>query len=151
MHPKWVNDWRDQVSREDVNFKGETKAKQFYLQGNTITFESFKVALSFTQYHHTDKNLLHDFTSGETNKAKENDDEVSVMFIISVQNYNGFKCFRLNGEKYSAYPQEKEVILLDGTQVAVMNVEEVQIDNDAEDFEHLKGKSLVIIHLFAVC
>ena len=50
-----------------------------------------------------------------------------VVLIISVQNYIGFNGFRLNGEKYSAYPLEREVILLDGTKVVVMKVEEETI------------------------
>jgi len=50
-----------------------------------------------------------------------------VVFIVSVQNYNGFNGFRLNGEKYSAYPLEREVILLDGTKVVVFKVEELEM------------------------
>lgn len=50
-----------------------------------------------------------------------------VVFLISVQNYNGFNGFRLNGEKYSAYPMEREVILLDGTKAIVMKVEEMEV------------------------
>ena len=73
------------------------------------------------------------------------------MFVISVQNYYGFKCFSLNGEKYSAYPQENEVILLDGTQVVVMKVEEVEVRNEEARFSHLNGRKLTLIHLFAVC
>ena len=70
--------------------------------------------------------------------------------MISVQNYYGFNGFRLNGEKYSAYPLEKEVILLDGTQVAVMKVEDVKVNSNDEDFMRLNGKTLTFIHLFAV-
>ena len=44
-----VTAWADRVQREDINFKGESMARQFYLQGNTITFENFGVALNFTK------------------------------------------------------------------------------------------------------
>jgi len=147
LKKEWVNEWRDQVSRESVSMQGEPIAKQLTLQGNTITFESFRVALNFARCKdntglHT--HIPYDFTN------KETANECSVMFMISVQNYYGFNGFRLNGEKYSAYPLEKEVILLDGTQVAVMKVEDVKVNSNDEDFKRLNGKTLTFIHLFAV-
>ena len=50
------------------------------------------------------------------------------MFVLSVQNYNGFKYFRMNREKYSAYASEQEIILADGTQAYVIGVEQMTID-----------------------
>ena len=73
-----------------------------------------------------------------------------VLFFISVQNYNGFNGFRLNGEKYSAYPQEREVILLDGTKVIVMKIEDVEMPQSIIP-SHLAGQTITFIHLFAVC
>ena len=77
---------------------------------------------------------------------------VPVLFLISVQNYNGFNGFRLNGEKYSAYPLEREVILLDGTKVIVMKVEEIDVKSMNMELNDLNGNSsITLIHLFAVC
>ena len=73
------------------------------------------------------------------------------MFLISVQNYNGFNGFRLNGEKYSAYPLEREVVLLDGTKVAVMKAEDIEVKNKNREFKELDGHTVTFIHLFAVC
>ena len=147
MKKEWLDEWRDQVSRESVTMRGETIAKQLTLQGNTITFESFGVALNFIRCEEeqdpNDTNL-YDFTN------RENINECPVIFMISVQNYNNFNGFRLNGEKYSAYPQEKEVILLDGTQVVVMKVEDIKVDQQAEEFKQINGKTLTFIHLFTM-
>ena len=69
-----------------------------------------------------------------------------------MQNYNGFNGFRLNGEKYSAYPLEREVILLDGTKVVVMKVEEINVNSINMELNGLNGQnSITLIHLFAVC
>ena len=73
-----------------------------------------------------------------------------VIFFISVQNYNGFNGFRLNGEKYSAYPMEREVILLDGTKVIVMKVEEIKMRQQSENKSE-ENQKITFIHLFAVC
>ena len=149
MSNQSISDWADLVAREDVNFAGQTVAKQFNLQGNTIAFESFKMALSFTHFNKDLPVLPFDFSSPAPEQSS--DHYRSVMFVFSIQNYNGFKCFHLNGEKYSAYPEENEVILLDGTQVVVMKVEEVTIRNMDKEFQHLTGRPFTVIHLFAVC
>lgn len=70
--------------------------------------------------------------------------------IISVQNYNGFNGFRLNGEKYSAYPLEREVILLDGTRVVVMKVEELEIQSSNSVKASMVGEKVTFMHLFIV-
>lgn len=62
MSTKSISNWADLVAREDVNFQGETMAKQFNLQGNTITFESFRMALSFTQVQKDGPALPFDFS-----------------------------------------------------------------------------------------
>ena len=107
------------------------------------------MALNFTHLQKEAPIMPFDFSIDK--KIHNASQHCSVMFVFSIQNYNGFKCFSLNGEKYSAYPQEKEVILLDGTQVVVLKVEEVTISNTDREFYHLNGKPLTIIHLFAVC
>lgn len=54
--------------------------------------------------------------------------------MISVQNYHGYHAFRLDDEKYSAYPYEKEFLLAEGVEVYVMKVEDVTTNNSSPGF-----------------
>ena len=73
----------------------------------------------------------------------------SVLFVISIQNHYGFSGFRLNSANYSAYPQEEEVLLVEGTTIFVLNVEEITIQNPNSGFENFNGQNITIIHLFS--
>ena len=52
----------------------------------------------------------------------------SVLFVMSIQNYKNYPGFRANTEDYSAYHHEKEIILMEGIRMFVMEVEEVKVD-----------------------
>ena len=129
-----VETWRDQVARESFNQQGQPVARCLQLKGSTSTSESFRIAMNFVQGKSEQTWLQNKYFN-------DPDDEeiVPVLFLISVQNYNGFNGFRLNGEKYSAYPLEREVILLDGTKVIVMKVEEVDVKHVNMDLNGLDG------------
>ena len=135
-------------------------ARCLQLKGNTSTSESFRVAIRFVAGEQDHLDEFSDLGRSSIPKNRYFEDEearegamVPVLFLISVQNYNGFNGFRLNGEKYSAYPLEREVILLDGTKVVVMKVEERSAKDITTDLVPHLGTidTITIIHLFAVC
>lgn len=45
--------------------------------------------------------------------------------MISVRNYLGFHAFRMNDDRYTAFPQEQEYLLMEGMFLWVMKVEEL--------------------------
>jgi len=77
--------------------------------------------------------------------------ERPVLFTISVRNFYGFRGFRLNTPQFSAFPQEKEFVLMDGTQFYVLKVEETVIENDNEGFEDFNARYMTLIHLYYHC
>lgn len=62
-------------------------------------------------------------------EAENPEDLRSVLFAICLHNYSGYCGFRMDSSLYGAYPEEKEVLLMEGIQVSVMGVEEMEIDN----------------------
>ena len=57
----------------------------------------------------------------------------------------------MNMLEYSAHPYEKEVLMMEGTSVAVMGVEQLLIDNglSADSFwTDFNGKTLTIVYMF---
>lgn len=89
----------DQVSRETINKQEEEVARVSYLQGNVAMFESFKNALRFLSQNDYERNLNYDFRENDLDVP----DKLQAIIVLSVQNYNSFKYFRMNREKYSAY------------------------------------------------
>ena len=124
----------------------EAKRKELYafyrslaglimMQGNTSTSESFRVALDFA---------IKTQTKGR----------VMVLFVMLVRNYDGYDGFRLNDIKYSAHPEEREVLFAEGCPVFVMGVEEVMISNLKVDgkFENpfwakFQDKTVTVVYL----
>ena len=51
------------------------------------------------------------------------DQLVPILFVVCMQNYDKFEGFRLNSYKYSAYPDEEEVLLPQSCQLYVLKVE----------------------------
>ncbi len=104
------------------------------LQGTTSTSENYRIALNFAK---------------STDPKKH-----AVLFVICIHNYHGdipFTGFRMNSLQFSAHPDEKEVLLAEGTPVAVMGTDEVLIDNakTGDSFwEGLNGKTLTIVYMF---
>ena len=58
------------------------------LPGNTSTSELFDIAMKFA--------------------AVDDDTQVPALFVFYVWNFNRYPGFRLNDERYSAFPYEKE-------------------------------------------
>ena len=90
--------------------------------------------------------MNYDFRDQKNNAASA--DNVQAIFVLSAQNYSGFKYFRMNREKYSAYPHEKEIILADGTKTVIIGVQKVSLNLDQEAFTGLTSNVLTIIHMF---
>lgn len=67
---------------------------------------------------------------------------VPVVFVISVRNYLGFHAFRMNDERFTAYPQEQEFLLMEGIFLWVMKVEELLVEN-WEHVEDVGGESSI--------
>lgn len=74
-----------------------------------------------------------------------------VVFAICLQNWKGFNGFVLDSAFYSAHPDEKQVVLMEGIRVFVVRVEDILIDNslDADIFwKDLNHKTITVIYLF---
>lgn len=65
-----------------------------------------------------------------------------------MQNYEKFEGFRLNSYKYSAYPQEEEVLLPQTCQLYVLKLEQLCADTLRENFMHMNGHNFFVLHLF---
>ena len=81
------------------------------LPGAQSTSVSFKVALEFA------------FGYGKT------EGHIPTLFVIVCQNYSHFTGFRMDSAFYSAHPYEQEVLLMEGSQVAVVGTDDFVIDN----------------------
>lgn len=72
----------------------------------------------------------------------------SILFVISCQNYDSFPGIRLNHKNYTLYPHEEEILLCEGCEVWVLDVEvDIKIENEHESFSNFNGKTVTIIHL----
>lgn len=54
----------------------------------------------------------------------------------------------MNDDNYSAYPREKEVLLVEGCPVCVLDVEELTITQDHPSWAPYRGKEIVVIYLY---
>ena len=104
----------------------------------TSTSTSYRVALQFAK------------ATAEPTTAKAKTLQ-SVVFAICLQNYDGFDGFRMNSALYGAHPEEQEILLCEGVEVAVLGVEDMHIDNSLsgdpfwDDFNH---KTVTVVYLF---
>ena len=83
-------------------------AKFVHIQGFTSTSLDIRVALDFA-------------------KTSDRDQEM-VLFVICIQNYKDFEGFRMNNRQYTAYPEEKEILLMEGFPVAILGADEHYFD-----------------------
>merc|ERR1712127_1100629 len=114
----------------------ENKTGFINLPGVTSTSSSFRVALQFAK---------------PTQDSSKSKDLQSVLFAICLQNWSGFNGFRMNSALYGAHPEEKEIMLQEGVPMAVLGVEEVQIDNvlSGDDYwADFNMKTVTIVYLF---
>ena len=70
-----------------------------------------------------------------------------VLFVISMKNYQVYHGFRLTDSKYSALPDEQEVLLMEGFEVYCLKVEEIVIKTSNWVYRELNERVLTIIHL----
>ena len=94
MQKEWINPWRKEVGG-GISLPG----------GSTSTSQNLDVALGFSKCHT-------DYT----------DDQQPVLFVYSIKNYFGFSGFRMTDKRYSMYPSEQEVLLMEGFEVYVLDV-----------------------------
>ena len=68
-----------------------------------------------------------------------------------MQNYYPANFFRLNSCQFSAYPKEKEVLIIDGAEMYVVGTEDIYINNESsgdEFWQPFNGKTVTVIYLF---
>jgi hypothetical protein len=54
----------------------------------------------------------------------------------------------MNNESYTSYPREREVLLYEGYDIEVLDVEkDVTIENPNKSFKDFNGRKVTIIHL----
>ena len=94
---------------EDVDCVGYVN-----LRGTTSTSESYRTALNFAR---PPKQPTKEFIM------------LSTLKVICIHNYGGFNGFRMNSALFSAHPGEREVLLMEGSPMVVLGMEEMYIDN----------------------
>ena len=128
---KAIQKYTAMIGKTEENRSGKTVAHFIKLQGTTSTSENFKIALDFAKTQDPTKQM--------------------VLFVICIHNFYKYTGFRMNTLEYSAHPDEKEVLMIEGTEVAVMGVEQLLIDNgqSADSFwNHFNGKTLTVVYMF---
>ena len=55
--------------------------------------------------------------------------------MISIQNHQSFNGLRLNSECYSSYPNERELLFVEGGELEVLDVDVMVIDNKHDSFK----------------
>jgi len=123
MEPEWIVDWQ----------KHENSGINMKLPGNTSTSRSIMTALTFAN----------------TLQQQTTPNKVSVLFIFLIQNHCGFRGFRLNDDKYSAYSHEQEYLLVEGFQVQILKIDKnIKIVNKTRGSGHYSSKVLTIFYLY---
>lgn len=109
MKESWIKAWKQQIGRK--------------------LFEKSDEALnvSVNSIVNSTRSLYQAFRQIELSKEFK----IPVLFVISAVNFDGFCGFRLNSEDYSAYPQEREYLLMDGIRFIVMKIEEFPVERIA--------------------
>ena len=85
------------------------------IPGNSSCSQNLKIALGFA--------------AENTNK-----DLISVLFVISSENYESPRSIRMNNKAYSSFPSESEILLTEGCEIRILAVEEVKIENNLASF-----------------
>ena len=71
------------------------------------------------------------------------------LFVISFRNYNSPDGMRMNNEAYTSYPGENEILLREGCEVFVLDIEDgVEIINPFPSFKKFNGKVFTIVYLY---
>lgn len=118
----WLKDWTSQEGGDFVRMPTLTSSSQ-----------SIEIALQFSQVKEQ---------TVETTKK-------SVIFVFLIRNYEGFYGFRLSDERYSAFPAEKEFLLMEGFDVLIINVDnDYVIENKVPGLEAYNSKKVTIVYLY---
>ena len=76
-------------------------------------------------------------------------DKKPVLFLLLHRNYNGWGSVMLNGEAYSSYPDEGEMLLMEGKRVKILGFDpEVVVLNKHESFKNYFQKNISVVYLF---
>ena len=76
-------------------------------------------------------------------------DKKPVLFLLLHRNYYGTGSVMMNGEAYSSYPSEGEMLLGEGMPVRILGFDsEVEVLNKHESFKNFFRKKLMVIYLF---
>merc|ERR1719240_2567906 len=114
----------------DHSFEKKVGKSRVHLPGNTSCSRDPKVALGFAL----------DNISG---------DKTPVLFVFAIQNYERTIGMLMNNSAFTAYPEEGEMLLMEGTRVYVLLIESgVKIENSNSSMAKFDGKTITIIHLF---
>ena len=102
MHLGW-DEKTNYPKKRKLNESDKNIAKFIRMQGSTSTSESYKVALNFAQSADSSKNM--------------------VLFVFCLHNWFGMDGFRMNAPQFTAHPDEREILLMEGASVCVMEVD----------------------------
>ena len=76
-------------------------------------------------------------------------DKKPVLFLLLNRNYAGTGSVMLNGEAYSSYPDEGEMLLMEGKLVKILGFDsEVEVLNKHESFKNYFQNKLMVVYLF---
>ena len=76
-------------------------------------------------------------------------DKKPVLFLFLKWNYEGKRSMMMNGEAYSSYPEEGEMLLVEGAPVWILGFDEdVVFNNKHKSFEHYYQKKLMVFYLY---
>ena len=76
-------------------------------------------------------------------------DKKPVLFLLLQRNHRGVGSVMMNGEAYSSYPSEGEMLLLEGVPVTILGFDsEVEVLNKHESFKNFFQKKLMVLYLF---
>ena len=115
--------------KESINDHGGL-TKEFHcfdLAGFTITSEQFKIGF--------EKSLQ--CAQQSTTTDAQGRAHVPVLFILTIKDPSEMRAFRLNEERFSAYPDEFEVVLQAGSVCYVLRTEEIIYEDQIVHVVHL--------------
>ena len=76
-------------------------------------------------------------------------DKKPVLFLLLKGNYLGQGSVMMNGEAYSSYPSEGEMLLAEGVGVRILGFgSEVEVLNKHKSFKNFFRKNLMVLYLF---
>jgi len=96
MKQTWLKDWKRKAGGADIG-----------LHGTTSVSRNLEIALELSKC--------------DTNK---DNNMIPVLFVYTIRNYKGFSGFRNNDGRYSAFPCEQEYLLIEGTKIYILSIQE---------------------------